>query len=155
MGKGPAMNSNSNAKNATNARDWAEAVMSGKLDAFDDLVASDVVDHDPAPEQAAGGPAGFKAFFSMLRTAFPDIKISVAHMFAHEDQVALAYTIEGTHEGTFAGIPATGKRIKARGMQISRYDHGGVMIERWGSSDELGILKQIGAKISAQTDPVT
>ncbi len=136
-------------KNTANAEQWAAAVMSGDLDAFDALVAPDIVDHDAAPEQAAGGAAGFKAFFSMLRTAFPDIKISVAHMSAHEDQIALAYTIEGTHRGTFAGIPATGKHITARGMQIARYDSDGKMIERWGSSDELGILKQIGAKISA------
>ncbi len=142
------MNSVSHAKNSANAEHWAQAVMSGDLDAFDRLVSRDVVDHDAAPEQAAGGPEGFKAFFTMLRSAFPDIKISVAHMFAHEDQIALAYTIEGTHLGTFAGIPATGMPIQARGMQIARY-RDGVMIERWGSSDELGILKQIGAKITA------
>ena len=121
--------------------------MSGNLDAFDKLVSQDIVDHDAAPEQAIGGPAGFKAFFTMLRTAFPDINISVAHLTAHEDEIALAYTIEGTQTGAFAGIPATGKRINVRGMQIARY-RDGVMIERWGSSDELGILKQIGAKIS-------
>ena len=85
----------------------------------------------------------------MLRTAFPDIKLSVDHMLRRDDELALAYTIEGTHKGMFAGIPASGKRIKARGMQIAKYDADGVMVERWGSSDELGILKQIGAKISA------
>jgi steroid delta-isomerase-like uncharacterized protein len=137
------------AKNSKNAENWAKAVMSGDLDAFDTLVTPDVVDHDAAPEQAAGGAAGFKAFFTMLRSAFPDITLSVEHMIAHENEIALAYTIEGTHQGTFAGIPATGKRIKARGMQIGRYDSDGVMVERWGSSDELGILKQIGAKIAA------
>jgi len=46
------------------------------------------------------------------------------------------------------GVPATGKRIKARGMQIARFENG-KMVERWGSSDELGILKQIGAGPSA------
>ena len=142
------MNMISHTKNAANVEQWAQAVMSGNLDAFDQLVSQDVVDHDAAPEQAAGGPAGFKAFFTMLRTAFPDIQISAAHVTAHQDEIALAYTIEGTHNGMFAGIPATGKRIKVRGMQIARY-HEGIMIERWGSSDELGILKQIGAKISA------
>jgi hypothetical protein len=32
-------------------------------------------------------------------------------------------------------------------MQIARYENG-KLVERWGSSDELGILKQIGVKIS-------
>jgi hypothetical protein len=32
-------------------------------------------------------------------------------------------------------------------MQIARYENG-KLVERWGSPDELGILKQIGVKIS-------
>jgi len=54
----------------------------------------------------------------------------------------------GTHKGDFNGIPATGKPVKARGLQISRFEDG-KMVERWGSSDELGILKQIGVEIKA------
>ena len=134
--------------NIANAEAWAQAVMTGNLDAFDQLVSQDVVDHEAAPEQATGGPADFTACFHDLRTAFPDINISVAHLTSHEDEIALAYTIEGTQNGAFAGILATGKRINVRGMQIACY-RDGLMIERWGSSDELGILKQIGAKISA------
>jgi hypothetical protein len=32
-------------------------------------------------------------------------------------------------------------------MQISKFE-GGKMIERWGSTDELGLLKQIGVAIT-------
>ena len=52
--------------------------------------------------------------------------------------------LTGTHQGDFLGVPATGKPIEIRGMQIGRFEDG-KMVERWGSSDELGILKQIGA----------
>ncbi len=45
------------------------------------------------------------------------------------------------------GIPPTGKRVKVRGMQIARYENGKIA-ERWGSSDQLGMLEQIGAKIT-------
>ena len=55
----------------------------------------------------------------------------------------MAYTITGTHNGPLSGIPPTGKKVKARGMQIARFKDGKI-VERWGSSDELGILKQIG-----------
>ena len=51
----------------------------------------------------------------------------------------------GTHQGDFMGVPATGKRVSARGMQIGRFEDG-KMVERWGSSDELGILKQLGVE---------
>lgn len=66
-------------------------------------------------------------------------------MVADEDNVAIAYTMTGTQEGSFQGIPATGKKIKARGMQIAKFDSDARIKERWGSSDQLGILQQIGA----------
>jgi predicted ester cyclase len=124
---------------------WAEIAMSGNLDAFDDILDPSIVDHDPAPDQGPG-PAGFKQFFTALRAAFPDLKITPAHAIETGDEVAIAYTIEGTHNGPFLGVPPTGTRIKARGLQIARFENGKA-VERWGSSDELGILKQIGTKI--------
>lgn len=64
-------------------------------------------------------------------------------MVADDNNVAFAYTVTGTHQGDFMGVPATGKRVSARGMQIGRFEPG-KLAERWGSSDELGILKQLG-----------
>lgn len=121
---------------------FGEAINSGNLENLRDLVSRDVKDHDPAPNQGPG-PQGYIDFFTMMRNAFPDMKVEVETMVANEDKVAFAYTLTGTHKGDFMGVEATGKKIKARGMQISRFENG-KMVERWGSSDELGILKQIG-----------
>ena len=120
----------------------ANAVNNGQLDDLDQVFARGVVDHDPAPDQGPG-PEGFKQFFSMLRSAFPDLHITPEHVDSTEDDIALAYTITGTHKGDFLGVAPTGKRISARGMQIARFEDGKI-VERWGSSDELGILKQLG-----------
>jgi steroid delta-isomerase-like uncharacterized protein len=119
------------------------AVNSGNYHALAALVAPDCVDHDPAPGQVPG-PDGYVAMFSELRTAFPDLKITLEHTVADDDNVSFAYTITGTHSGDFMGHAATGHPISARGMQISRFEDG-KMVERWGSSDQLGILQQIGA----------
>lgn len=120
-----------------------ESVNSGKLEGLKQVMAPDVVDHDPAPDQGPG-PEGFIQFFTNFRTAFPDLAIAVDHMVADDSNVSIAYTITGTHKGDFQGIPATGRRIKARGVQIARFENGKI-VERWGSSDQLGILQQIGA----------
>lgn len=122
---------------------FGAAVNEGNLQLLHDLVAPDSVDHDPAPGQAPG-PEGYVHFFSMMRTAFPDFHLDVEQLVADEDNVAFAYTATGTHQGEFMGVAPTGKSIKIRGMQISKFNEG-KMVERWGSSDELGILKQIGA----------
>jgi predicted ester cyclase len=41
------------------------------------------------------------------------------------------------------GIAPTGKKMKIRGVQISKF-RDGTMVERWGSSDQLGMLQQLG-----------
>ena len=130
-------------KNKEIQQKFGEAINTGNLENLKDLVADDVKDHDPAPNQGPG-PQGYIDFFTMMRNAFPDMKVEVEQLVADDDNVAFAYTLTGTHKGDFMGVAGTGKSIKARGMQISRFENG-KMVERWGSSDELGILKQIGA----------
>lgn len=122
-----------------------EAVSTGNLQALNEIFAANVVDHDPAPGQAKG-PKGFIEFFTTMRTAFPDLKVTVDHIVQDEDNLAMAYKIHGTHKGDFLGIAPTGKTITARGMQIGRYENGKI-VERWGSSDELGIVKALGGGI--------
>ncbi|MCU1404182.1 MAG: hypothetical protein JWQ43_485 [Glaciihabitans sp.] len=121
---------------------FGAAVNEGNLDLLVDLVSASNVDHDPAPGQVPG-PQGYKDFFGEMRTAFPDLGIAVDHLVADENNVSFAYTLTGTHDGPFQGHEATGKKISVRGLQISRFEDG-KMVERWGSSDELGILKQLG-----------
>ncbi len=129
--------------NVRAAERFGEAVNSGNFEVFKEVTDQGVIDHDPAPDQGPG-PQGFIDFFTKFRSAFPDLAVSVEHEVKDEDNIAIAYTVTGTHRGDFMGVPATGKRIKARGMQIARFENGKI-VERWGSSDELGILKQIGA----------
>lgn len=122
---------------------FGEIVNTGELDAFPEVVASGCVDNDPAPGQAPG-PEGFKSFFTGMRVAFPDLKVEPQTLVADGDQVGFAYKMTGTHKGEFNGVAATGKSVEIRGMQIGRFEDG-KMVERWGSSDELGLLRQIGA----------
>lgn len=121
---------------------FGEAVNSGDLGALDDLVSPDCVDHDPAPSQGPGA-AGYRAFFTQMRAAFPDLHIEVEHLTAAEEDVAFAYTLTGTHQGPLQGHGATGRPVKIRGLQISRFA-GGKLVERWGSSDEMGMMTQLG-----------
>jgi steroid delta-isomerase-like uncharacterized protein len=123
----------------------AQAINEGNFDILRRGFTANVKEHDPAPGQKPG-PDGFVEFFRAVRAAFPDFKLSADHMVANADNVALAYTMTGTHRGTFQGIVPTGKRIQARGMMIARFE-GGKIAERWGSSDELGILTQLGAVV--------
>ncbi|MGI8944800.1 MAG: ester cyclase [Thermoleophilaceae bacterium] len=125
----------------------AECVNTGNLAALDEVVDPDAVDHDPAPDQGPG-PEGFKDFFASLRSAFPDLELEPVTVVADGDQVALAYTISGTHGGEFMGIAPTGQRMSARGVEIVKF-RDAKLIERWGSSDVLGIMTQLGATVAS------
>jgi steroid delta-isomerase-like uncharacterized protein len=101
-----------------------------------EVFAPNVIDHHPAPDQGPG-PDGYKRLFASLRVAFPDLTVTVDRLAQTETDIAIAYTIHGTHNGEFAGIPPTGRPITARGMQIARFEDGKIA-ERWGSSDNWG-----------------
>ena len=134
----------SKADNIAAQERFGRAVNTNTLEEMNSLVAADCVDHDPAPGQARG-PQGYIALFRQMIDAFPDFAVDVEQLVADDDKVAFAYTITGTHRGEFFGVPATGRRIRARGLQISRFNSDAKMVERWGSSDQLGILQQLGA----------
>ena len=128
-------------------QEFGSAVNSGQLELLRDLIAPDVVDHDPAPDQGPG-PEGYIRMFGALRTSFPDLSVSVDQLVTDQDKIAIAYTITGTQKGEFLGVAPTGRKIRARGVQIARF-RAGKMVERWGSSDQLGILQQIGVRATS------
>lgn len=111
--------------NITATKQLGEAINSGNLEALRGVMAPNVIDHDPAPGQGPG-PEGFIQFFSTFCAAFPDLNITVDHMVA-DDDVAIACTVTGTHQGNFLGVPATGQRISARGVQIAHFQNGQIV----------------------------
>ncbi len=122
----------------------ANNINAGNIDAAVESFAENVVAHDPAPGQGPGRE-GFRQFFTTLATAFPDAQIEPAHMVADDEHVSIAYTLTGTRRDEFMGVCATDKSIEVRSVQIGRFENGQI-VERWGSTDELGIMQQIGAE---------
>jgi predicted ester cyclase len=116
----------------------------GNVDVAVETFAENAEDHDPAPGQGPGRE-GFREFWNTITSAFPDAHVEPRHEVVDDEHVVVAYTLTGTHEGEFVGIAPTGKKIEINGIQIGRFE-GGKLVERWGSSDELGIMKQLGAE---------
>ena len=121
----------------------AENINAGNIDSAVESFAEDALDHDPAPGQGPGRE-GFRTFWGSLSSAFPDAHIEPAHLVADDDHVCIAYTLTGTHQGEFEGVAPTSKTIEVRGVQIGRFEDGKI-VERWGSTDELSIMRQIDA----------
>lgn len=130
-------------RNKEVVRQYFDAANVDDLDALDDLLAPDVVDHSAYAGQAAGRD-GFKEFFTLWRTAFPDLVYTIEDAIADGDRVVIRWTGQGTHRGTYHSIAPTGKRVTMNGIQINRLADGKI-VEDWTSTDELGLLRQLGA----------
>jgi steroid delta-isomerase-like uncharacterized protein len=102
----------------------------------------DVVDHDPAPGQRPG-LAGIVDFWTEFTTAFPDVTLEPDPLVATDDFITAVFTIRGTHTGPFEGHAPTGKTFEVRGIQVAKFVDGRIA-ERWGATDEKGILAQLG-----------
>ncbi len=122
-----------------------EAFSQGNLDVVDEIVADNYVNHDPAaPPDLPPGREGVKALASFYRSAFPDAQLTIEDAIAEGDTVVTRWTGRGTHQGDFAGIPATGKQVTITGITIDRIE-GGKIVESWNEYNQLGLLQQLGA----------
>lgn len=115
----------------------------GNFDAYGQIVATDFIDHDPAPGQPQG-LEGLKVALAGFKVAFPDLKIAPQDVIAEGDRVVVRSLSKGTNTGSFAGIPASGKPVTLESIDIDRIV-GGKIVEVWHIEDLFGVLIQIGA----------
>ena len=123
-----------------------EAFGQGKVEVIDEVLHSDFVCYDPNSESGEiRGAETIKREIEYFRQAFPDFFWRVEDQVAEGDTVVSRYTMGGTHQGEFFGVPATGKRVEITGIQIDRFDESGKLVEEWPEYDLLGAMQQMGA----------
>jgi predicted ester cyclase len=65
------------------------------------------------------------------------------NIFAEGDRVIAHFTVSGTQQGAFLGIPSTGKHATITDIEIVRIAKG-KFVEIWVQADFLGLLQQFG-----------
>ena len=120
-----------------------EVVNKGNMVTADDILADDVIEYEKLPGDLPGDGQGIRQLFTMLRNAFPDLKVSIEDLIAEGDKVAARVTLMGTHTGDFPGIPATGREVCYEAIDISRIVEGKI-VEHWGIPDYLTFFMQLG-----------
>ena len=129
-------------ENTATMDSWMEhAINGGDLQVVDELAHPDYVYRNPTDELR--GADAIKGLFAAYRSAFPDFHVHVDDRFAAGDRMVQAFTITGTHEGEFMGIPPTQKKIRVNGIVMSRFDDGKI-VEEWEVIDQLAFLQQLG-----------
>src|SRR5690242_18373375 len=108
----------------------------GQVAVFDELNDPTFIYHDPgAPGVRTSDD--YKRWITQSRSAFPDLHLTIEDLIAEGDQVAMRWTLRGTHTGdlvTPMPLPATGKQVTMPGLTIVRLAFG-KGVEVWNQGD--------------------
>ena len=119
-----------------------EVINKKNLDAADDLVAENFLEHLPFPGQGPGRE-GLKFAINAMLTGFPDMSWTVQEQIAEGETVVTRFAWTGTHDGTFMGIPPTNKKVEVWGVVIDVV-RDGLFAESRIIMDNVGLLQQLG-----------
>jgi predicted ester cyclase len=120
----------------------AEALNKGNLDAADKCLDPDYVYHGPGGVEVRG-IEGDKKFLAQLRTAYPDIHVTIEDILAEGDMVATRTLCTFTFTGQAGNVTPTGKKVSMAGSIIERFKDGKI-VETWELYDRLDLYQQLG-----------
>jgi steroid delta-isomerase-like uncharacterized protein len=128
------------ANKATVRRLFEECLNGNRPQLARELLAADFLNHTTGSR----GVDAFETFNARFLAAFPDRRYTVEDLIGEGDRVAARWRLEGTHQGEWAGVAATGKGVVQTANVIFRLEDGRIA-ESWIQLDTLGFLRQLGA----------
>lgn len=153
------MNSRQTERNIANAKLLLEKAMPSRdFEMIDKLLASDapIVRTGFADLYALTGDAipqkdnfrhWIEAGWKPLSSALTDMTSEATDIVASDDTVMMKFRMTALHSCTFAGAPATGKRVKWEEIAVLRYNADGVCTSGWFMCQELSLARQIGYEL--------
>jgi steroid delta-isomerase-like uncharacterized protein len=131
-------------KNKLTMQRFTEFINTASEQMAAELISPIAIFHVPGRDEPMIGPSGYLSVIAMMRAGFPDIQWTLEELIAEGDKIAARFTMRGTHEGAFFGVPPTGRKIEVQAMNFYRFEKGQIVEER-GQPDLLGLLQQINA----------
>src|ERR1041384_3540630 len=129
-------------ENKALVRRFYEEIDKGNVDAMDEMVDENYIDHIPAPFVSATGLEGLKQSFKIFQKATPGYHI-IEDQIAEGDKVVTRLTSVGKHDGDLPGAPRTGNEMKMTSITIHRIENG-KLAEKWSEKDMIALLTQLG-----------
>ena len=109
-----------------------------------ELIASDAAFYTPASPEPLYGGEGYLSVVYWMRTGFSDVQWKLEEMAAETDKAAVRWTLTGTHDGEFLGVPATGKKISVCVMNFYYFNEEGKITNDIAAEGMIGILRPLG-----------
>ena len=136
-------------RNKAVIRRFLDAWNNRQPEAFDELVAADVVRHCQAtPGIEVRSLDQLKEFLHQDTAVFPDSVQTITHLLAEGDLVAAWTTYEGTQKGPMGPFPPSGAKATFDFGAVFRIE-GGKIAEWWVTWDNMTLLRALGHLPSA------
>jgi steroid delta-isomerase-like uncharacterized protein len=120
---------------------YVEMINTHDPDLVDRFVAEDYVNHNAF---VADGREANRQFWAVFFTGLPDVSVTMEDLVISGDRVVGRFIYRGTHTGDLMGIPATGKPVEMRSIDIWRVQNG-MFVEHWDELNLMQMFQQIGA----------
>ena len=119
-------------QNIALVRRFVEAVNNADLDAVDEMLAPDFVNHNKLLSGQEPDRESYKRAISVYHAALSESHIIIEDQVATGDKVVTRFTVHATHDrGEIMGVAPTGRKVTNRGIEIHRIV-GGKIAEEWG-----------------------
>jgi len=109
-------------------------------DLVDRFVAEDYVNHN---DFVADGREANRRFWAAFFTGLPDVSVTREDLIVSGDRVVGRFVYRGTHTGELLGIPASGRPVEMRSIDIWRVQDG-MFVEHWDELNLMQMFQQIG-----------
>ena len=109
-------------------------------DLVDQFVADEYRNHNTFVDD---GREANRTFWTAFFSALPDLEATMEDLVIAGDRVVGRFVYRGTHSGEFMGIPATGRRVELRSIDIWRVDDD-MFVEHWDELNTLEFFAQMG-----------
>ena len=110
-------------------------------DLVDRFVADEYRNHNAF---VADGREANRQFWAAFFAALPDVSVTTEDLVISGDRVVGRFVYRGTHTGDLWGIPASGKPVEMRSIDIWRVEDG-MFVEHWDELNLLEMFQQMGA----------
>lgn len=101
--------------------------------------------------QTLEGRKTIRRLYDTYHRAFPELTLQIGNLVSEGPQVALMYTMEGTHSGPLRDIKPTERRVQWIGLSILRLENE-MITETTTLWDELHLMEQLGVISETETE---
>jgi predicted ester cyclase len=131
-------------KNKDLVRRFLEARVIGDVDAVENLLAPDFVNHTKVLPNEEPGREGFIQAIAQYNAAFSNSNVLIEDQVASGDKVVSRCVVRRTHDrGEVMGVAPSGRELTYMPVVIHRME-GGKIAEQWGGGTGLSELRGLG-----------